>query len=78
MAIFPRENPPTSPRRQLIDAVNRSLAAYARSEGLTYLDINAKFLDARGSIPKALMPDFCHPAEQGYQIWADALLPLLR
>lgn len=78
MAIFPRDNPPTSSRRKLIDEVNRQLADYARSEKFTWLDLHAKFLDDKGMIPKTLMPDLCHPVEQGYQIWADALLPLLK
>jgi lysophospholipase L1-like esterase len=78
MAIFPRDNPATSPRRKLIDDINRQLADYARNEKFTWLDIHAKFLDEHGLIPKALMPDLCHPVESGYQIWADALLPLLK
>lgn len=78
MAILPRDNPATSPRRKLIDEVNRQLADYASNEKFTWLDIHAKFLDDQGAIPKALMPDLCHPTEVGYQIWADALLPLLK
>lgn len=78
MAIMPRDNPATSPRRKLIDTVNRLIADYAKKEHLIHLDIGAKFLDAKGSIPKSLMPDLCHPNAQGYQFWADALLPLLK
>lgn len=78
MAILPRDNPATSPRRKLIDEVNRQLADYARNEKFTHLDIHTKFLDVNGAIPKSLMPDLCHPVEQGYQIWANSLLPLLK
>ena len=55
----------------------QQLADYATKEKFTWLDINAQLLDKEGIIPHALMPDFIHPVEKGYQIWADALLPLL-
>ena len=42
-----------------------------------YLDIGPKFLDADGKLPKDIMPDALHPNEKGYQIWADAMQPLL-
>ena len=35
------------------------------------------FLRPDGTLPRSLMPDFCHPSEAGYTIWADALRPLL-
>lgn len=78
MAIMPRDNPATCARRQLIGEINRLLADYAKREKFDFLDIGPKLLDDQGAIPKSLMPDLCHPNEKGYQIWADALLPLLK
>ncbi|HEX7261551.1 MAG TPA: acetylhydrolase, partial [Luteolibacter sp.] len=78
MSIFPRDEKPVSPRRQLIDAINHRIADYAQANHMIHLDIGPKFLSANGSIPKALMPDFCHPTEAGYRFWADALMPLLK
>jgi beta-glucosidase len=63
--------------RWLIDGVNRLLSDYAKEQKFTWLDLGAKFVDGQGAIPKALMPDLCHPNEKGYQIWADALSLLL-
>jgi lysophospholipase L1-like esterase len=40
---------------------------------VTFLDIGAKFLTADGLITKDIMPDFLHPNEKGYRIWADAI-----
>lgn len=77
MAILPSQNPSNHSRRKLIDETNRLLAAYAKKVNFICLDIHAKFLDAEGTISKDLMPDLFHPGEKGYQIWADALLPLL-
>lgn len=78
MAIMPRDNPAACARRKLIGEINGLLAGYAEHEKFAFLDIGPKFLDDKGSIPKSLMPDLCHPTEKGYQIWADALLPLLK
>jgi lysophospholipase L1-like esterase len=77
MAIFPRDQKPTAPRRALILQINRNLADYARQNGIINLDIGEKFLDPSGCIQKPLMPDFCHPNDAGYRIWADALTPYL-
>ena len=30
-----------------------------------------------GTLSKEIMPDFLHPNEAGYQIWADAITPKL-
>ena len=43
-----------------------------------FLDINAKFLDDQGTLPKDLMPDLLHPNEKGYEIWAVAMEPRSR
>ena len=78
MAVFPREQNPENPRRLQINRINQLLAQLAKQRGITFLDIGAKFLNPDGTIPPALMGDFCHPTEKGYQIWADALLPILK
>ena len=77
MSIFPRDEKAGCPRRKLIDETNAMIAAFARSCGIVNLDIGAKFLDHNGSVQRGLMPDFCHPSEKGYRIWADALMPML-
>jgi lysophospholipase L1-like esterase len=77
MAVFPREEKPDHPRRQQIAEINRRIAEFGKLPGITFIDIGAKFLNPDGTIPRELMSDFCHPTEKGYQIWADALAPIL-
>ncbi|MCX7007929.1 MAG: GDSL-type esterase/lipase family protein [Kiritimatiellaeota bacterium] len=64
-------------RMAIISAVNKELAKLDDGKMVRYLDINPKFLGADGKIPNDVMPDQLHPNAKGYQIWADAMQPLL-
>ncbi len=77
MAVFPREQSPDHPRRQHISAINKLLAGFARETGITLLDLGPILLQSDGTISREIMSDFCHPTEKGYQIWGNALAPLL-
>ncbi|MDQ3812605.1 MAG: GDSL-type esterase/lipase family protein [Armatimonadota bacterium] len=77
LGIFPRGAEATNPARAKIKAVNAELAKLDDGNKTRYLDIGDKFLDAEGNLPKDIMPDFLHPNAKGYQIWADAIQPLL-
>jgi lysophospholipase L1-like esterase len=81
LGIFPRgadpKNPGTASLRAKITEVNASLAKLDDGAKTRYLDIGGKFLDADGALPKDIMPDALHPNAKGYQIWADAMQPLL-
>jgi lysophospholipase L1-like esterase len=78
LGIFPRGEKP-NPGREKNDKVN-AIVAKLDDGGKTvkYLDIGPKFLGADGVISKDIMPDFLHLSEQGYQIWADAVLPSIQ
>ena len=77
MQVMPREEKPDHPRRAEIREINRLLVDFAQANHLELLDLAPKFLLPDGTLPQSLMPDFCHPNENGYRIWADALSPLL-
>lgn len=64
-------------RMVTIDAVNRDLAKLDDGRTIRFLDINAVFLGQDGRIPNTIMPDQLHPGAAGYQLWADAMQPLL-
>jgi len=40
-----------------------------------YLDINEEFLTKDGFLSKKIMPDYLHPNDEGYKIWAEAIEP---
>jgi len=85
LGIFPRgprKNSNGTPddavvRTRTIKEVNAELAKLADGQHVRFLDLGAKFLGADGKIPNEIMPDQLHPNAAGYQIWADAMRPLL-
>lgn len=77
MAVFPRGEKPTDPKRAKIAAINQLIAPLGGRPGVTYLDITAKLTNADGTISKDVMGDYLHPTGKGYAIWAEALKPVL-
>lgn len=77
MAVFPREQRPTDPRRILINEINRHLEVFAKENKIDFVDIGPKMLSPDGTLPQEIAGDFCHPTEKGYQIWADAIRSLV-
>jgi lysophospholipase L1-like esterase len=70
LAIFPRGASPDDPQRAQVNTVN---AAIADGDRVRFLDLGPRFLAADGTLPPEIMPDFLHPGEKGYEIWAEAI-----
>ncbi|TWI50196.1 beta-glucosidase [Pseudoduganella flava] len=64
-------------RQATIAALNAELARLDDGKTVRYLDISKVFLGQDGKIPYPIMPDQLHPNAAGYQLWADAMQPLL-
>lgn len=77
MAIFPRGEKPTDPKRALLADINRHLAPLGKKAGVSLLDITDKWLQPDGTISREIMPDFLHPNQKGYKVWAEALRAVL-
>ncbi len=76
-AIFPRREQPNDPARAWIKSVNALLSKLADGKKVIFLDFSDKFLQPDGTLSREVMPDFLHPAPKGYQIWADAIQPII-
>jgi len=64
-------------RMAVINAVNRDLAKLDDGKTVRFLNINERFLGNFSTIPNIIMPDQLHPNAAGYQLWAEAMQPLL-
>jgi len=76
-ALLPRGGP-DDPARARAAAVNALIEPLADGEHVRWLDVGPAFVQQDGTIAPELMPDALHPSEEGYEIWAAALAPLLR
>ena len=77
--IFPRgDNPATAKEINAeIARINANLARMADGKSIRYVNVNDKLVDSTGTPRAELFMDGLHPALAGYQIWADALKPIL-
>lgn len=78
LAIFPRDEKPGTQMRRINEDINRIISGYADNKTVYFLDINKAFLSPDGVLPKDVMPDFLHPNEKGYAIWAQSMGPELQ
>ena len=77
MGIFPRnDNMAVMP---VIDRINANLGKIADGKKIRFLNINDKLADGDGKIREGMLNDRdkLHPVLNGYQVWADALKPIL-
>jgi len=77
-AIFPRGKDAADPVRRRNETVNRELRKLCDDHTTLWADVNERFLTADGRLSRHLMPDYLHPSDEGYDVWASALLPVLR
>lgn len=77
IGIFPR-GAKADAGRDKIAAVNMELAKLHGTRNITYMDIGKVFLEADGSIAPAIMNDYLHPTEAGYERWGEAIAPTLQ
>ena len=57
--------------------INANLARMADGKTVRFLDVNERLADKDGRLFEGMMHDRLHPTEQGYQVWADGLKPVL-
>jgi lysophospholipase L1-like esterase len=77
MGLLPRnDNMALMP---VIDRINGNLSRFADGQKVRYLNINDKLADGDGRLFDGIMnaKDRLHPTVKAYQVWADALKPVL-
>jgi lysophospholipase L1-like esterase len=60
-----------------INQINENLAKMADGKLIRYISINDKLANQDGKLFPGMSRDRLHPTVKGYQIWADALKPIL-
>ena len=63
--------------KPVIDAANRRIAALADGKSIRYININEQLAWPDGRLREGMAHDGLHLTTQAYQLWADALKPLL-
>ncbi len=77
MAVFPRSAKPTDNLRQKLVSVNQQIASLDDGKQVSFVDIGPKLLEADGTYSASMAPDFLHPGAKGYEIWSDAIQPII-
>jgi lysophospholipase L1-like esterase len=75
MGITPRNDNPAA--AAVIEQINANLSKLADGKRVRYLNINDKLADRGGKLLEGMSPDRLHLSVKGYQVWADALKPVL-
>lgn len=77
LAIFPRGHEPDHELRQLNNEINELITPLSKKPRVHFLDINQIFLTEDGFLTEEIMPDMLHPNENGYQLWAKKIKPVI-
>lgn len=78
LAIFPRGETANDEMRINNRQVNQRIRSLADGSQVFYANVNRVFMDERGRLHQAIMPDLLHPNAQGYERLAEALQPMVR
>ena len=76
LGVFPRDTT-QNPRRAAVAHINAFIQKLDDGNKTRFIDITRAFLDEHGELPNDVMPDKLHPTAKGYDLWYDAMKPLL-
>jgi len=77
LSVFPRGADNNDPKRQSNAQVNEQIKKLDDGTNVRYFELWNQFLGKDGTLSRDIMPDLLHPNAKGYEIWADAMQPLL-
>lgn len=76
LGVFPRQRGREQQITKIAE-INTLISRLDDGKHVRFLDIGTKFRDAEGKLPADVMPDGLHLSAKGYQIWSEAMAPLL-
>lgn len=76
-AVLPRDQNSTDPDRAKIKKINEIISRLGDGQKVIYIDFGDKFLNADGTMNRDLLPDTIHPSAKGYELWANAIQPIV-
>jgi lysophospholipase L1-like esterase len=74
-ALFPRTQ--NRALASTIQQINDQLEKLSDGKSIRFLNINSKLTDSSGALLPGMSDDGLHFTEKSYQVWADALKPIL-
>ncbi len=80
MGLLPRcapDDPHRGEMLQKIARVNSEIRQLDNGQAVRYIDIGRSFADAKGQARRDLLPDYLHPNNAGYQVWSNAIKPII-
>ncbi len=80
MELFPRSASSTDALRLGVQEVNQQLESLYQNtnvDNVKLCNINNLLLDAKGELTQEIMSDYLHPTAAGYEIWANAVEPMI-
>ena len=77
LGITPRNDHGSTAVIPTINRINTRLAQFADGRTIRYLNLNDRLADANGKLFEGMTVDGLHLSMKGYQVWADALKPIL-
>ena len=77
LGVFPRGEKPDDPKRLKVAEINKIISTFGDGSKTRYLDITKAFLEPDGTLTKEVMHDYLHPTARGYEIWYEAMKPLV-
>ncbi len=75
--ILPRGSGNDDECRYRDSVVNREIMKLADGRRVVWCDFSTSFLLPDGTIPHDICPDELHPCAAGYEIWANAVMPVI-
>ena len=77
VGITPRNTDGSTALMPTINWINKRIAKLADGHTVRFLNINDRLADKDGKLYEGMTDDGLHLTDKGYQVWADAMKPIL-